>query len=176
MGYIGTPDPTTEALTTISLLHHEAHAGNFFRCFVEAAALGAAGTLVAAFKTPTGNKFGHMGISFDVKVDGYVDLIEGPTWDNQSGTLAPIYNRRRASTNASVMLEDQGQLTFIASGNLNKDPTTLAGGTAIRIGRLWSAGVKVGQSRQAGGEWILDSDTQYDVRLTAVSAENGGTL
>jgi hypothetical protein len=177
MSYAGRVDSTTDVLTVIGYLHHEAHAGNFFRCYAEAPTLGAGATLVLAFKTPDASpKHAHLGISFGVKVDGFCDLVRGPTWTNQSGTLEPIFNRRHPSTKTSFLLEDQAQAGFVASSQLNKDPTSLSGGTAIRIGRLWSAGVKVGQSREAGGEWILAPNTQYAVRLTAVSASNGGHL
>ena len=130
-------------------------------------------TLALAFKTPAGTTRIHLIGEFITLTGGRLDFIEGPTWDNQSGALNPIFNHfREATPQSSIMLEDQGQAGFIASDNLNANPTTLAGGTII------SNFVAFGEKNRFSGDGyaiakrILAPDTQYACLFTSTAAAN----
>ena len=134
-------------------------------------------TLALAFKTPAGTKRVHLIGEFITLTGGRLDFIEGPTWDNESGSLNPIFNRfREASPQASAMLEDGGQAPFTATDNVIKNPTTLAGGTII------SNFVAFGEKNRFSGDgyaiakWILEPDTQYACLFTSTAAANSAQV
>ncbi|RLE25523.1 MAG: hypothetical protein DRJ50_02785 [Actinobacteria bacterium] len=174
----GTPvDSASGAAVGISRAHEAVHSGIAFHAFAFDDALGDAGTVIVAFKTPAGGKHVHLVMSFGAIVAGNLDLIEGPTWTGETGTGVAISNRRRTGTPpSSIVLEDVDQAAFTASDQVIKNPTGLSGGTVIPIGHVFG-------SKQAGGcvdrgedEWELDPDQTYAVRFTAIGAANGGTV
>jgi len=169
-------DDISDGLITIDYSHHEAHEGDAFECTAVDTSMGDADTIVLAFKTMAAPKRMHLVIEFATAAGGHVDVIEGPTWDDQSGTLNPIYNRKReASMKSSAALEDQAQAGFVASDNMHQDPTTLAGGTIIHAVYAFGA-VKTAAGTRGVEEWLLKPETQYAIRLTADGAQNGGQL
>jgi len=169
-------DGVSEGLITIDYAHHEAHEGDAFETSAVDESMGDGDTIVLAFKTMSAPKRVHVIIEFATAAGGHVDIIEGPTWDNQSGTLNPIYNRKReASMGSSGLLEDQGQASFIVSDNVILDPTTFAGGTAVHTHYIFGA-TKTPASARGVHEWLLKPDTQYGIRLTADGVTNGGQI
>lgn len=167
-------DPLYAIPVGIDIAHHKIHVGNSFTCqIVVASGMAIAATSVLAFKTPVGINQPHLLIQFITLTGGHVELLEAPTWDNQSGAQQPIFNRKREGSMASsTLLEDQAQAGFAASDNLNANPTTLAGGTAIQT--LYAFGLKnrfPGSGREVD-EVILKPDTQYAVRFTSDAATN----
>ncbi len=170
-------DALTNALVSIEYGHHEAHEGHSFISDVVNIAMADEETLVLAFKTPIGTKRVHMLIDFATLAGGHVDIIEGPTWDSESGSLHSIYNRKReASMINSDLLEDSGQPTFTATNNLILNPTNLAGG--IIPHDLYGFGKKEkfpAQGRDTN-ELILKPDTQYDIKFISDAGSNKGHL
>lgn len=161
----------------VDVAHHEIHEGDSFHVDAEDTSLANAATIIIAFKTMAGTKRAHMTGAFSTLVGAHVELTEGPTWDNQSGTLLPIYNRKReGSMGSSGLLEDQAQAGFVASDNMILNPTTVAGGTIIST--LFAFGSKHSGGSQARGvdEWILKPETQYAIILTADGAANAAQL
>lgn len=168
-------DAMSNALKTIDLGHHEIHEGAMFICEVVDTTMGASDTIALAFKTPAGTKRVHMVVSWSTKTEAHVELIEGPTWDNQTGTQAPIYNRHRDSATASILLEDQSTAGFTATGTLGANPTSLTGGTVVWNDYTWSS-KNVGAISRGASEFILAVSTQYAVRLTSGVTSNAGEI
>ena len=170
-------DSLSEAMTMVNAEHHEIHEGVSFITDIVDESMANSDTLTLAFKTPTGTKAAHLIVDFATLAGGHVDLIEGPTWDNQTGTKSPIYNRKReTSMTSSILLEDQAQASFIASDNVILNPTNLVSGTIIHD--LWGFGAKekFGAVGRDVEEFILKPDTQYAVRFTSDSGSNKGHL
>ena len=169
-------DGVSEGLITIDYAHHETHEGDAFETSAVDESMGDGDTVILAFKTMSAPKRMHMIMEFATLVGGHIDIIEGPTWDNQTGTLNPIYNRKReAEMGSSGVLEDQGQASFIASDNMILDPTTFAGGTAIHTHFVFGARGSPASARGVH-EWLLKPDTQYGIRLTADGAANAAHM
>ena len=115
-----------------------------------------------------------MWAGFTTLVGGELEILEAPTWDNQSGTKAPIINRKReTSMTSSGLLEDQAQAGFVASNNIILNPTTVAGGTSIQVIYAWGERGRF-LAGNARDEWelILKSDTQYAAVFTAIGGGN----
>ena len=169
-------DDISDALIVVDYAHHEAHEGDAFETSAVDESMGDGDTVILAFKTMSAPKRMHMIMEFATLVGGHIDIIEGPTWDNQTGTLNPIYNRKReAEMGSSGVLEDQGQASFIASDNMILDPTTFAGGTAIHTHFVFGARGSPASARGVH-EWLLKPDTQYGIRLTADGAANAAHM
>jgi hypothetical protein len=166
-------DALTDVLMTVDYGHGEVHAGSAFLAESHDTAMADTDTLVMAFKTPSGTKRAHMMAEFVTMTGGYLELVEGATWDASSGTAIPIANRKReTSMNSSILLEDRSTGSFIANDELIENPTTFAGGSALP--RRYAFGVKTfysGESRSVA-EVILKPDTQYGVRFTSTAAGN----
>ncbi len=159
-------DEATRAIITISLAHHEIHSGSSYFTQASDLALADEGTLVLAFKTPDTTEWGHFIATFITNGDANLDGIEGATWDNQSGSQNPIYNRNRNPGNSSAMLEDESSAGFLATDNVILNPTSLAGGTIIDSVYTFGEKEKAEGGTRGVLEWILKQDTQYAIRVT----------
>ena len=159
-------DAVSNGLITTTYPHHEVHEGASFRCVAVDTTLDDTETLSLAFQTPAGTKRAHMLIGWATAGAAHVELLEGPTWDDQSGTAAVIWNRFRDTPGSSVLLEDQAQAAFTASDALHMNPTTLAGGDSIELGRDFSSTKNTSQNR-GSAEWVLDPGVQYAILLTS---------
>lgn len=161
----------------INVPHHEIHEGGSFTSNGVDTSMGLNDTLILAFQTPAGTKRAHVLHRFITLTGGHIEVIEGPTWDNQTGALQPIYNRKReAAMGSSVLLEDQAQAGFVASDNLILNPTTVAGGTVIHT--LYAYGNKnsfTGAARDTD-ELLLKPDTQYAYKFTSDAASNAAQI
>ncbi len=162
---------------TIGVEHHEIHEGDAFHSGGVDTSMANTDTLILAFKTPPGTKRVHILHSFVTLTGGHLEIIEGLTWTNQTGTKQAILNRKReASMDSSGMLEDQAQAGFVASDNMILNPTGLSGGTVIHT--HYAYGEKnffAGQGRGTE-EFILKPDTQYAFRFTADAASNAAQI
>ena len=161
----------------ISYPHHEIHGGSSFVCDAVDIDMGDTDTLVLAFQTAAGTKRVHILVDYITLTGGHVDILEGPTWDNESGDLNPIFNRKReAAMESSNILEDSGQAPFTATDNMILNPANLAGGTIVHC--LYAFGNKnqfSGGAREVD-ELILKPDTQYAYRFTADAASNAAQM
>ena len=168
-------DPITDALCMIQYGHHEVHEGDLFGCSAVDTAMGAADTLSLCFKTMAATKRAHLVVEFATLGKAHLDVVEAPTWDASTGTLAPIYNRNRSSGNTSVLEEKQSTGSFIVNNNLNANPTTLAAGTIIDTHYVFAA-IKSAASGRDTEERILAAETLYAIRLTTDAASNAGFI
>lgn len=159
----------------IDVAHHEVHEGDAFSAQVAdstESGMGDGETLVLAFKTPTGTKLCHMLMEFTTLTGGYLELYEGPTWDNSSGSQSPIYNRRRMTSMSSSILLENTTGTFAATDNLVLDPTTFVAGTSLHKHHGWGAKNRFsGQGRDVA-EWILKADTTYAAFFMSTASSN----
>lgn len=168
-------DALTNALIIVDFAHHEAHEGCAFHSQAFDLSMGNSDTLILAFKTPPGTNRAHMLLGFITNGDAHMELIESPTWTNQTGALNPIYNRKRGA-GSSALLEDQAQAGFVASDNLILNPTDLAGGTSVLMIYSYAERAKAEAGVRGDSEWILAPDTQYAVLLTSDVTSNSGQI
>jgi hypothetical protein len=167
------PDTLTGAISVIDYEHHEIHAGSSFNVSATDTSLANGETLNIAFKTPAGTKRVHLIDECAILISGYLEIIEGCTWNNQTGTKVPIYNRKREATmRSSILLEDQAQLAFVASDNVMANVVNVAGGTIISTQYAFGARNTIGIVTRNTNEWILKPDTTYCIRLTSSDNNN----
>lgn len=154
----------------IDVAHHEIHEGCAYKVSVFDSVMGIADQLIIAFKTPAADKRVHLLMEFITLTGGLLSLVEGPTWDNTSGTLRTIFNRKRDLTGSGLETDKGG--AFSATNQILENPTTFAGGATI------DTIIAHGQKNQFAGsgrdvnEWVLDPATQYGVVFTSVAASN----
>lgn len=172
---IGIKDGSTGSFVSIDFPHHEAHEGDSFISDAVSGSLGLNDTLSLAFKTPDSTKLAHIIFGLVTKAAGHICIIEGASWDNQSGSLNPIFNRRRESLNNSILLEDSGQATFTATDNIILDPTNITGGTEIHDLYTFQQ-QNTTFERRDDREFILKPDTTYVFQYVADSGANAGQI
>ncbi len=160
-------DIISNALVVVTDGHTHIHEGKMFEADIVNLNMANAATEVFAFRTGAGPLRAHMLIQFVTLIGGHVDLIEGPTWDAQTGTLVSIVNRLRGSTNISFLEENQAQAGFVASGNLIRNPNTLAGGLIVHDVYAFGERNKFSAESRDTTEWMLDPDTDYAIKFTA---------
>lgn len=170
-------DKITRALISISQLHHEAHEGNAFIVDSENLTLNTNSTLTLSFKTPDTIKKPHLTLDFSALLGCKVEIIEGTTWTQGTGTVTNIINRHRNSSTQSILLENKNQVTFTASNQLIQDVTGLSGGTTIRTLRTFGVKNKIsGGGGRDEEEMILKPNTTYTIKLTSTNDSNSATL
>ena len=174
-GRVAKLDDMTDVVSTIDYAHHEVHGGSAYACTAVDTSMGATDTLSLCFKTMAATKRVHLLVEFATLGKGHLDIIQAPTGDASPGTLAPIYNRNRSSTNTSTLEEKQSTGSFIVNDNLNTNPTSLAGGTVVDTMYTFAASKSAGGARDTQ-EWILAAATLYAVRLTTDAAGNAGYI
>lgn len=173
-------DALTNAFIGLTHEHHHVHAGDSFVAGFTDNAMADNDTLIVAFLTPPGTQRVHMVIQFSTLVGGDIQVWEGATWTNRTGSLLPIINRKRETVmTAPGILEDQAQVGFLASGNLIENPTGLGTGSATSIRRVYAWGKK--EKFMAGGgrdseEMLLRPATQYAIVFTAEGNNNKGQV
>ena len=172
-----TGDAMTNAAIGITYEHHEVHQGDAFICdTVTTGTLGDNATLNLAFKTGSGTTRAHMIIEFSTLIGGNLELFEGSTWTDNTGTTIAIRNRRRLSTMASSVMQENKtiQPAFTATNNMLRN-VTLSTTSATLLHDFFAWGIKnkdTGGSARDVHEWVLKPDTIYAVRFTAEGANN----
>ncbi len=169
-------DAMTNALVSIGCAHYRIHEGSSFTTNFTDEVLANDETLVIAFKTAPGTKRVHLFVFFSTLVGGSLELWEGATWTEDTGTATPIINRRRdENLEASGMLEDKTYTpAFRATGNVLVNPThSVVGATSLDKQYAWGEKGKIGAGYlRDENEFILKPDTQYAVVFTAIGAAN----
>jgi len=165
-------DSLTETKKRMSLEHYEIHKGGSYTVSVVDESMGDNDTLIIAFQTGTPEI--HVVISYDCKVSCHVDLIENPSWDSTSGSAVTIFNRNRNSPNTSTVKGNKSGV-FVAN-QIVENPTNLAGGTVLPPN--YAFGTKQGGLEMIRGqhEFILKTDEEYAIRLTADGESNAGFI
>uniref|UniRef100_A0A6M3J5Y7 Uncharacterized protein n=1 Tax=viral metagenome TaxID=1070528 RepID=A0A6M3J5Y7_9ZZZZ len=159
---------------TIDVGHHEIHDGDSFHVAVVDTVMADTETLIVAFKTPSGAKLSHMVFGWSIKAAGHVDLVEGPTWTTNTGTVIVPRNRLR-SGGTSTLTEDKTATPAYTAGGVLLNPTGLAGGTTITLGYGF-ASKTAGNQGSHDTEWVLKAATAYAIVLTADANSNGGFI
>lgn len=170
-------DATTGDIRPTEGSHAHIHEGMAYEVCGVNLNMASAATLILAFKTPSAPARLHFVVEFTSLVKSHIELLEGPTWTQGTGTQVAIHNRRRdTSMRSSGVLEDQGQASFIASDTAILDPTITDDGAVIDT--LYAFAIKnrsTGQGRDRT-EWDLEPDTLYAVRLTSDDNSGAGQL
>lgn len=115
-----------------------------------------------------------MVMEVNFRAAGKIELYEGPTWTQGTGTAFPIFNRNRNSATTSVLLEDTTG-AFVATNNLIRKPAGFAGGTVIHDFYLFGD-KKIGGEARDVQEIILKSNTTYAVLVTAIDGTNSAQV
>lgn len=172
-------DSMTDVLSVIDYAHHEIHGGSSFTSSAHADPLADAATLVLAFRTPDSTERPHMFTGFSTLVGGFLELWEDPTWTAGTGAQVAIINRLRVRPlHASTLLEDTTG-AFLATDNVIQDPAGLnvAAATCLHVHYAFGVTPRPSQSkRRADHEFVLEPDTQYAVRFTAVGNNNAAQI
>ena len=155
--------------------HAMIHNGESYTVSVVDADMADTEIILVAFKTPNVNKIVNLTVDWGAKVGGHLDIIEGPTWNNQTGTVQTVINRDRNSANVTTILDDQSAAAFEANGKVNLNPTGLAGGTIIEATYAFTPTRESVQHR-GRMEFELLKDTLYAIRFTADGAANAGIV
>lgn len=171
-GWTAGVDEISEALEVLDYHHHEIHEGDAFTAEIHTTA----GTGVnIAFETPAGTKRAHMVFSFSNESKVHMNVLEGATWDTNTGTVFAPLNQRRDSNNTSMLLEDKTATPAFTAGGVLTDVTNVAGGTLIREIYTFSD-KKAGGDLAAREEIILDVDETYVIQLVSDDGSKGMQL
>ena len=160
-------DVLSSALVVVTDGHAHIHQGHMFDVDLVNLSMAADSTAILAFKVGSAPTRAHLVVQFVTLIGGHVELIEGPTWTPQTGTLRSIINRNRLSVNLSFLQENQAQPGFVASGNIIRDPTGLAGGTIVHTIYAFGERNKFSSESRDTTEWMLKPDTDYAIKFTA---------
>lgn len=165
-------DETTGAAVQVSHGHHEIHEGRSYTVSERTKGLASAGTLALAFKTPpAADRLAHLLVSWSASAAARMEIFEGSTWATPpAGAMVPIINRNRAGGESSHVLENQtSSPDFVASDQVIKNPSTLAGGTPLTTQSSFASQQSIAGAR-GSFEFVLAADTQYAVVMTAEAA------
>jgi hypothetical protein len=163
------PDGITNAIRTIDYEHHEIHDGRHYR--VQANATAAA--LVIAFKVGSQSREPHLVFEWSSESSGYIQLLEGATWDTNTGTRRSFKQSNRNSANASIMEGDGTGAGGFVAGECVIDPTTVAGGTVISDKRFYSDKKAGGADGERRNEIVLEPGVQYCLCFTSTDGAKG---
>jgi len=165
-------DEVTGVPITMSYEHHEIHDGSTFRVQVNNQGASAA-TLNMAFRVKDQSKAPHMVFTLIATSTGYIELIEGATWDSESGTRVVMKNSNRNSAKTSILEEDS--LGAWNANGVAKDVTNITGGTVISRKDIFSAtapqGFGGGGVAERPSEIVLKPGETYILRFTSTDGD-----
>lgn len=135
-------DNIYRAILGITVAHHAVHEGISFMSSVVGAE-----NLSLAFKVPAGLKIPHLIATLVAEDEATMDIYEGRTWATDTGGVHPVYNRARASANASILEENKSATPDWTAGNILLNPTGQSGGTILDTVQTWSGKQQTFESR-----------------------------
>lgn len=166
---LGEFDPMHKMPVGIDIVHSEIHEGKHFEAHAESDGSTVA-SIVMAFKVPAGTKRAHMTVDWKVSDRAHIEILEGATWDTNTGTIiAPIDNNRNTD-NTSLLQEDKTATPAWTGGGVLIDPDNIAGGLALHTDYAYALKQAGGDKSLARHEWILKNDETYVIRIS----EDGG--
>lgn len=173
-------DQITDATVGISSVHHHLHEGHAYFADFADDSLADDETIILAWKTMAGTRRAHMVVEHSTLVAGDLEVWEGPSWTAETGTEAPIINRKReASMASSGFLANQAQAGFVAADVVVANPTGLNTGSATSLHHFFSWGTvarpSLGGSRDIR-EIIQKPDETYAVVFTAEGGSNAAQV
>ena len=157
--------------------HDRIHEGVSFTVNLVDISMGDGDTINIAFKTPNTLKRLHMIMDWSTLAGGHLELIEAPTWGNQTGTSIAIINRYRGSTVTSGLEHDLDTTAFVAESKVSANVTTIltTNATTVQASYLFSAASNKGAAESRGrAEFLLKPNTQYVIKYTADGGSNAG--
>lgn len=159
-------DTITHVLTTIDSPHHEIHDGSAY--YVVRSELGDTDdTVEIRIQTPDTTKWAHMTITIDVALAATAALWKSTTMTHEVGNVIVPMNRNHNSTNPSGLI-----LCHTPGGSQAGDPNiTRYIGSASVSGRA-----DVGGSGGSRGEFILDQNIAYLIRVTSRASANAMSI
>jgi hypothetical protein len=154
-------DQSTNSIQTLDYLHHEVHAGNYYRSGMNySLANGEVATY--AVVTPDSSTWAHMSWELSASADGTFTVLENVSNLSGGATLTPL-NHNRNSTTTSDMACTRGMT--------GDDLITPTGGTPILNATLPTGKGSV-LSRDLGQEFILKQNSTYLFRYTNGTSAN----
>ena len=169
----------SDRIVRINTEHDEIHEGDSYLVSLVDLTMADTETINFAFKTPNTEKYINLVIDWSALVAGHLELIEAPTWGNQTGTSVAIINRNRTSSNTSGLQHDLTDTVFATGSKISANVTTILTTNATIIGTSYVFGAvsnKGNNESRGRAEFILEGNTQYVIRLTADGGSNKGFL
>ena len=126
------------------------------------------------FKTPDDGEV-HLVFQFNAKLAAHLNFYTDCNWSGGSGTAIPIINRNQILNTQTAVLSNINQTGFLASG------TAISGivgmnGTLAYSRYAFAEKFSEGQGGRGRQEIILNTGTQYAVRLYSDAASNSVQL
>lgn len=157
----GPTDPTSSAITTIELPHHEVHEGSYYRAGMNYT-LSNGQVAGFALTTPNTTKWAHITWELNCSADGTFTVLEDVTSFSGGGTITPLaHNRNIVSPSGAVCMR----------GNTAADLITPTGGGTI-INSVLSTGKGSSVSRASGAEIVLKQNSKYLFQYTNGTSVN----
>jgi len=154
-GSLAEMDRATNVLSVITYEHHEIHSGThyIYRCYANLLKAGVKEYLIV---TPSGTKWCHMIIGFEIVTSQTVVQWFEKVTTSDNGTLANTNNRNRnfADNNTTKIYEDPTVTGGAVAGNL------------IQCGIFGAGRGSAGGAARDNEEIVLAPNTKYLVRFT----------
>lgn len=158
-------DTVTGTLVVMQREHYAIHQGYNFRTSSYNSSVSSSGSVVLAFKTPTGTPEIRANFVFGWATGGkgHIQVYKGGSWTGGTGTdLTPV-NSNHDSANTSGFLGDASG-SFVAN-KVVEDPTSPTGGTMV-WDNYWFSESKSGATGSHNSELLLEPDQTYYIKLT----------
>ena len=163
-------DASTNELVIIDYEHHELHDGSMFSCHYVQSVTDTNDRTVIAFTTPVDEEI-HMIVNVAATAAATFFILEGATGTTAGATDLTIFNKKRDSTNTSLMTSIDGTVGKVSYYSLTTD-SAITGGTEVYEEYIGAG--KVGQAAagasRGANEWILKKSTVYDIELKSADA------
>jgi len=157
-------DGVANAIQTIDYEHHETHDGNAYFA-VRSGTVDTGGTVEVRIQTPDTTKWAHMVIAIDAAIAATAEMFKPTTKTDVVGNRITPMNRNHNSANTSGL-------------TICHTPAGAESGTAVLTQYLGAAAtggrVAVGGGAGSRGEFILDQNSSYLIRVT--SRADGNSL
>ena len=159
-------DDAVNGIQMIDYAHHEAHEGNAYFA-IQSGTISTGGTVEVRIQTPDTTTWAHMVISIDSALAATAQMWKPTTKTDVSGNRITPMNRNNNSTNTSVL-------------TICHTPAGSESGTAVLtqyIGAAATGGrVAVGGGAASRGEFILDQNSSYLIRVTSRADNNSCSI
>lgn len=152
-------DEITGALVVMDIEHHEVHEGELFRVWYRQTGVNINVNVDVLLSVPNQNVDFHFEGATSSSGGAYVQFYENVITSDDGSQLS-VYNAFRRSTNTNILVP------YIA-------PTITNLGTLIDGAQLGS-GQTTGGVARGEGEWVLNKNRKYLLRIT--SAANGSII
>ncbi len=157
-------DSLSKVFVMMNAPHHQVHNGNHFETHVNSE-FGTVASLAFAFKVEAGVKRPHMVIDWTVTDKALIELIEGPTWDTNTGTVLVPINNNRSFIKTSILQEDKTATPNWTSNGVLVNPANIIGGIVLHSHYAYLSRSVGGSSSLPRHEWVLAPGQTYVIRM-----------